>query len=32
MPDVEIIGLCGKFKTVGMCINVNEAPGLADEC
>jgi len=32
MPDVEITGLCGKFKIVGMCVNANEAPGLVDEC
>jgi len=32
MPDVEISGLCGTFKIVGMRVNANEAPGLADEC
>ena len=32
MPDVEITGLGGKLKIVGMCVNANEAPGLADEC
>ena len=31
LPEVEITGLCGKFKIVGMCVNTNEVPGLADE-
>jgi hypothetical protein len=32
LPEVEITGLCGKFKIVGMCVNTKEVPGLADEC
>lgn len=31
MPVVEITGLCGTFRIVGIRVNTNEAPGLADE-
>jgi hypothetical protein len=33
MPDVGITGLLyGEFKIVGMSVNTNETPGLAEEC